>query len=76
MKPKVLPENITILDQVQQLRWESLLAVDEMVEKIVQKLQAQMVLNNTFIIFMSDNGFHVGEFNLWKLQKQCRLDED
>lgn len=64
MKPKVLPENVKILDQVQQHRWESLLAVDEMVQRIIEKLETQNELNNTFVIFMSDNGFHIGEFNL------------
>lgn len=60
MKPKQLPENVTILDQIQQHRFESLLAVDEMVAKIINKLKEQNVLENTYVIFTSDNGFHIG----------------
>jgi arylsulfatase A-like enzyme len=46
-------------------RWlDSLLAVDEMVRDIVETLEATGELDNTFIIFTSDNGFHLGEHGL------------
>jgi N-acetylglucosamine-6-sulfatase len=44
-------------------RAETLLAVDEMVFEIVQTLEQGGQLENTFIIFTSDNGFHMGEHN-------------
>jgi arylsulfatase A-like enzyme len=42
-------------------RAESLLAVDEMVRDIVNRLQANGQLANTVIMFTSDNGFFQGE---------------
>ena len=42
-------------------RRESLLAVDEAVERLVRELARQGVLDNTYVIFTSDNGFMQGE---------------
>jgi N-acetylglucosamine-6-sulfatase len=42
-------------------RWESLLAVDEAVASIVAQLRASGELDDTYIIFTSDNGFMQGE---------------
>jgi N-acetylglucosamine-6-sulfatase len=42
-------------------RRESLLAVDEGVEQIVQALQRSGELDNTLVIFTADNGFFQGE---------------
>ena len=42
-------------------RWESLLAVDEGVERIIDKLRDKGELDNTYVIFTSDNGFMQGE---------------
>ena len=45
-------------------RWESLLAVDDGVKKIIDKLQDQRELNNTYVIFTSDHGFMQGEHRI------------
>lgn len=45
-------------------RARSLQAVDELVEKLVQTLEANGELDNTYIFFTSDNGFHLGEHGL------------
>ncbi len=42
-------------------RAQSLAAVDEMVAEVVQALEQNHMLENTYIIFTSDNGFHIGE---------------
>ena len=42
-------------------RWESLLAVDEGVERIIDKLAREGELDNTYVIFTSDNGYMQGE---------------
>ena len=42
-------------------RWESLLAVDEGVENIIDELRREGELDNTYVIFTSDNGFMQGE---------------
>jgi arylsulfatase A-like enzyme len=45
-------------------RLASLLAVDALVERVVNELAATGVLNNTVIIFTSDNGYFEGEHRL------------
>lgn len=63
MPPAELPEEILPeLDELTRKRWQSLLAVDELVKGIVQNLDEGRVLENTFIVFTSDNGYHVGQF--------------
>ncbi|XP_072026477.1 LOW QUALITY PROTEIN: N-acetylglucosamine-6-sulfatase-like [Amphiura filiformis] len=45
-------------------RWRTLLSVDDMVKNIVTTLDEIKLLDETFIIFASDNGFHLGQFSL------------
>jgi N-acetylglucosamine-6-sulfatase len=45
-------------------RLETLLAVDEAVERIVAQLGAEGQLGNTYLIFTSDNGFMQGQHRL------------
>lgn len=56
LKPLDVPKMTSIFRN----RRESLLAVDEMVERIVTRLSAKGVLDNTYIIFTSDNGYAMG----------------
>jgi arylsulfatase A-like enzyme len=44
---------------------ESLLAVDEAVQRILDALEATSRLENTLIIFTSDNGYVWGEHRIW-----------
>lgn len=41
-------------------RWQTLLSVDDMVEKLVKKLEELKELDSTYIFFTSDNGYHTG----------------
>ncbi|CAG5022847.1 unnamed protein product [Parnassius apollo] len=64
MPPSPLPEvMMPELDRVYRSRWESLLAVDEMVADVVEALDSNSLLDNTYIIFTSDNGYHIGQFS-------------
>jgi N-acetylglucosamine-6-sulfatase len=45
-------------------RLETLLAVDEAIERIVGELQSDGALANTYIIFTSDNGFMQGQHRI------------
>jgi arylsulfatase A-like enzyme len=45
-------------------RLRSLQAVDETVARLVSELRQQRELDNTYIVFTSDNGFHLGEHRL------------
>ncbi|KRG07379.1 uncharacterized protein Dmoj_GI14019, isoform B [Drosophila mojavensis] len=60
---KRLP-NSTVLtvDKYFQKRWETLLAVDEMMVAIITLLKKYQCLDNTYIIYTSDNGYHLGQF--------------
>jgi len=55
------PARIAALRENYQQRLESLLAVDEAVAQIVAELNAIGELDNTYIVFTSDNGFFHGE---------------
>ena len=52
---------------------ETLLAVDEAIQGIVEKLDARGQLDNTVIVFMTDNGFSFGSHR-WG-QKLCVYEE-
>ncbi|XP_076178935.1 N-acetylglucosamine-6-sulfatase isoform X2 [Ptiloglossa arizonensis] len=63
--PSPLPDNLlSKLDEIYRRRWETLLAVDELVTNVYQTLMTQNLLNHTNIIFTSDNGYHIGQFSM------------
>jgi arylsulfatase A-like enzyme len=47
-----------------QKRVASLQAVDDLVEDLIQTLEKTGQLENTYVFFLSDNGFHLGEHQL------------
>jgi arylsulfatase A-like enzyme len=57
------------------LRVEASQAVDRMIGQIEKALAATNQLANTYIVFSSDNGFHMGEHGLWS-GKQTAFDTD
>ncbi|XP_014228915.1 N-acetylglucosamine-6-sulfatase-like [Trichogramma pretiosum] len=64
MGPSPLPSNVVKkLDEIYRRRWETLVAVDELVEAVYSQLSSQGLLNETYIIFTSDNGYHIGQFS-------------
>ena len=52
------------IDNRSRERLEAMLAVDEMVGSLVEELEAAGELENTYIFFTSDNGFHLGTHRL------------
>lgn len=52
------------IDQIYQQRLETLLTVDRNIGDILKALDDTGVLDNTYIIFMSDNGFQLGQHRL------------
>ena len=44
-------------------RWRTLLSVDDMIGDLIESLHKNDELNNTYIVYASDNGFHLGDFN-------------
>ncbi|XP_045104769.1 N-acetylglucosamine-6-sulfatase-like isoform X1 [Portunus trituberculatus] len=61
---QILPDEVVVkIDRVFQSRLCTLLTVDDMVKDVVEKLKALSRLDNTFVIFTSDNGYHLGQFS-------------
>jgi N-acetylglucosamine-6-sulfatase len=59
--PPIRAARAAAIDENYRQRLESLLAVDEGVVRIVDALRAEGELDNTLILFTSDNGFFHGE---------------
>jgi N-acetylglucosamine-6-sulfatase len=58
------PDEISQIDSSFRLRAQSVEAVDAMIGQIQQTLRAQHLDGNTYIVFSSDNGYHMGEYDL------------
>ncbi len=55
-------------DETYRKQAEMLLAVDEMVGRLIDTLAAAGELQNTYIVFTSDQGFHSGEHRLMRMK--------
>ncbi|XP_070155513.1 N-acetylglucosamine-6-sulfatase isoform X1 [Polyergus mexicanus] len=63
--PTPLPSSILPkLDEIYRKRWETSLAVDELVKNIHNLLKERNLLNDTYFIYTSDNGYHIGQFSM------------
>ncbi|KAJ5290722.1 uncharacterized protein N7443_010975 [Penicillium atrosanguineum] len=56
-------------------RLRALQGVDELVDNLVKRLEESDKLDNTYIIYTSDNGFHIGQHRL-PPGKTCGYEED
>ncbi|MGH3087865.1 MAG: sulfatase family protein [Rubrobacteraceae bacterium] len=63
-KPLLNRDEKKRIDREHRDRLRTLQAVDEMVAGIARKLRTQGELDNTYIVFTSDNGWHKGEHRL------------
>jgi len=59
--PKLNAEQIAWIEDHYRARLRALQAVDDMVESIVDALKDTGELDNTYIVYTSDNGWHLGE---------------
>lgn len=66
---------MSYLDHFYRQRLRSLQAIDEMVEQIVTQLEEAKILDDTYIIYTSDNGYHIGQHRL-PPGKECGYEED
>ena len=59
--PLLTTTQIAAIDREHQARLESLQSLDEGIARIVDTLAANGELENTYIVFTSDNGYHLGQ---------------
>eukprot|EP00547_Thalassionema_nitzschioides_P018200 CAMPEP_0194242198 /NCGR_PEP_ID=MMETSP0158-20130606/7807_1 /TAXON_ID=33649 /ORGANISM="Thalassionema nitzschioides, Strain L26-B" /LENGTH=471 /DNA_ID=CAMNT_0038977239 /DNA_START=112 /DNA_END=1524 /DNA_ORIENTATION=- len=52
------------IDELYASRQRALLSVDDLVEEVVSTLDRLDILNDTYIVFTSDNGFRLGQFRM------------
>jgi arylsulfatase A-like enzyme len=76
--PKLSPEKIAQTELRYRKRLESLIAVDDAVKSICDALQAGDRWNNTWVFFVSDNGYLQGEhritnLKLWAYEESIRV---
>ncbi|PYI01243.1 Arylsulphatase [Aspergillus sclerotiicarbonarius CBS 121057] len=73
--PQQNESSIAYNDEFYRNRLRALQAVDELVEDIVQRLDDANALDNTYIFYTSDNGYHIGQHRLHP-GKECGFEED
>lgn len=73
--PQHNASSVAYLDHYYRQRLRALQAVDELIEKVVLQLDEAGILDDTYVIFSSDNGFHVGQHRL-PPGKECGYEED
>lgn len=62
-------------DHFYRARLQALQAVDELVEGIVTRLSEANILDNTYVIYTTDNGYHISQHRL-NPGKECGFEED
>jgi arylsulfatase A-like enzyme len=63
------------MDSYYRARLQSLQAVDELVADVVSQLDKYNLLENTYIFYTSDNGYHIGQHRMVP-GKGCPYEED
>lgn len=73
--PKQSQETVDYNDNFYVQRLRTLQSVDEIVDSIVRRLEDLKILDNTYIIYTTDNGYHIGQHRM-QPAKQCSFEED
>jgi arylsulfatase A-like enzyme len=59
--PPLAAQDVAAIDALYRRRIQSLQAVDELIARVIHALLVNGQLDHTYIVFTSDNGFHMGE---------------
>ncbi len=62
--PPLSAEQKRYMEELHRKRLQSMLAVDDMIGDLMESLKESGELDDTFIFFTSDNGFHLGQHRL------------
>ena len=73
--PQQNQTNVDFNDHFYRNRLRSLQAVDEMIDSLISRLTEAGVMDNTYIVFSTDNGYSIGQHRR-QPGKQCAFEED
>ncbi|TKX18997.1 sulfatase-like protein 5 [Elsinoe australis] len=73
--PKWNQTVIDYYDEFYRTRLQTLASIDDLINLIIAKTDALGITDNTYIIYTSDNGFHIGQHRL-PAGKSCAIEED
>jgi N-acetylglucosamine-6-sulfatase len=62
--PPLRRDEVTIMDDWFRRRVQSVQAIDSMVSTLQREVREQGLASNTYFVFSSDNGYHIGEHRL------------
>lgn len=60
----LLPREERRLETIWRDRLRSMKAIDDMIGAVLDQIEAEGLAGNTYVIFNSDNGFHLGDYSL------------
>ncbi|KAI8319258.1 alkaline phosphatase-like protein, partial [Martensiomyces pterosporus] len=63
--PLLTPLQIEEIDHHYRQRLRSLQATDELVDTVIKKLKEKNLLDNTYLVYTTDNGYHLGQHRLF-----------
>ncbi|KAL2818147.1 alkaline-phosphatase-like protein [Aspergillus cavernicola] len=72
---KLSQKEVNYIDEFQRCRLRALQSVDEMVDRLVSRLDEAGVFDNTYIFYTTDNGYHLGQHAM-QPGKNCGYDTD
>ncbi len=73
--PPLGPNTVGYMEELHRKRLQSMLAVDDMIGDLMDSLKKSGELEDTYVFFTSDNGFHLGQHRLGA-GKWTAYDED
>ncbi|KAJ5152395.1 hypothetical protein N7492_010690, partial [Penicillium capsulatum] len=66
---------VAVGDDYYRARLRALAGVDDMVADLIKALEKKGILDNTYIVYTTDNGFHIGQHRLGP-GKECGIETD
>ena len=74
-RKRLTDENVEFNDHFYRQRLRTLQSVDELVDGLFQRLERYGLLDNTYIFYTTDNGYHISQHRL-QPGKECGFEED